>query len=227
MNDEILNKVTGGDGKKAEKFAKFCEYLLSENKKFNITAITERDDVYLKHFFDSLCGKVFFESGKKVLEIGSGGGFPSVPLKIDDESLDFTLVEASAKKCAFLNSVKELLGFSEFRVENARAEDFAKTNEEKFDFVTARAVAKSPVICELTLPCLKVGGRAVFYKNFSKEEITDAERAAKKLNCEIKEVFRYELPGVIGERCVIVIEKKAKCPDGYPRPYNKILKKPL
>lgn len=227
MNDEIISKVTAGDGVKAEKFAKFCEYLLTENKKFNITAITDPDEVYLRHFLDSLCGKPFFKSGSRVLEIGSGGGFPSVPLKIEDESLDFTLVEASAKKCAFLKSVKELLGFSSFRVENSRAEDFAKTHEEEFDFVTARAVANSPVLCELTLPCLKIGGKGVFYKNFSETEISDAGRVAKKLNCELSEVYRYELPGVSGERCVIVVEKKSGCPDGYPRPYNKILKKPL
>lgn len=227
MNDEIITEVTAGDGVKTEKFKKFCEYLLSENKKFNITAITDTDGVYLKHFLDSLCGKVFFESGKKVLEIGSGGGFPSVPLKIYDESLDFTLVEASAKKCAFLTSVKELLGFSAFKVENARAEDFAKNHREEFDFVTARAVANSPVLCELTLPCLKIGGKGVFYKNFSETEITDAERAAKKLNCELIEVYRYELTEVPGERCIIVVQKKAECPAVYPRPYNKILKKTL
>lgn len=227
MSKELLRDVIGRDEVKEGKFARFCEKLLAENEKFNITAIRNEDGVYLKHFCDSLAGKDFFASPSTVLEIGSGGGFPSVPLKINDEGLNFTLVESNAKKCGFLNSVKELLAFDDFNVVNARAEEFALANIEKFDYVTARAVAPSAVLCELALPCLKIGGKGVFYKNFSFEEIESARRAAQKLGANIASVHEYSLDGVDGKRCVIIIEKTKSTPSGYPRAYNKLIKKPL
>lgn len=227
MSKPLLSELIGRDEVKEEKFGMFCAKLLETNRKFNLTAIRDKDGVYLKHFCDSLYGKDFFTSPARVLEIGSGGGFPSVPLKINDEKLDFTLVESNAKKCAFLNEVKTLLAFDGFNVVNARAEEFALLNVEKFDYVTARAVAPSAVLCELTLPCLKKGGRAVFYKNLSESETEGARRAAEKLGCRLVNVCKYSLCGVEGERCVIVIEKIESTPTGYPRAYNKILKKPL
>lgn len=227
MSKELLRDVIGYDKVKEEKFARFCEKLLAENEKFNITAIRDEEGVYSKHFCDSLAGKDFFTSPSTVLEIGSGGGFPSVPLKINDEQLNFTLVESNAKKCGFLNSLKELFDFDGFNVVNGRAEEFALSNIENFDYVTARAVAPSAVLCELTVPCLKIGGKAVFYKNFSFEEIESARRAARKLGAKTVSVHEYSLDGVDGKRCVIIIEKIESTPSGYPRAYNKIIKKPL
>jgi len=225
MNKEAFKAVCGEE--KIERFEKYCDFLLESNKKFNITAITDRDEVRLKHFVDSLSGKKYFPERSKVLEIGSGGGFPSVPLKINDESLMFTLVESNAKKCGFLTEVGKLLNFDDFEVVNARAEEFALKNKEAFDVATARAVAPSAVLCELTLPSVKIGGHAVYYKSFSDEEISAAKRAAEKLGCRLNDVREYELEGVAGKRCLIIIEKIAKTPDGYPRSYNKIVKKPL
>lgn len=210
-----------------EKFERFCDFLLQSNAKFNITAITERNDVFLKHFADSLAGKDYFLPDSSVLEIGSGGGFPSVPLKICRPDLNFTLAESNGKKCGFLKETATLLGFENYNVVNARAEELPQEYKGKFDFVTARAVAGSATLCELTLPYLKIGGKGVFYKNYSEDEIKAAGRAAKKLGCELIAAPEYELSGIDGKRCLIIIEKKTASEPVYPRPYNKILKKPL
>lgn len=215
------------DSVKKEKFKTFCDFLLESNKKFNITAITDRDGVYLKHFADSLAGVDNFSEGANVLEIGSGGGFPSIPLKICRPDLKFTLAESNAKKCNFLKEAGKLLDFDDFTVINSRAEDLPQNFKGKFDAVTARAVAGSSVLCELTIPYLKTGGKAVFYKNYSEKEITDAARAAEKLGAKLIAVQEYELDGIDGERCVMVIEKNTLTDGIYPRVYNKILKKPL
>lgn len=215
------------DSVKKEKFKTFCDFLLESNKKFNITAITDRDGVYLKHFADSLAGVDNFSEGANVLEIGSGGGFPSIPLKICRPDLIFTLAESNAKKCNFLKEAGKLLDFEDFTVINSRAEELPQNFKGKFDAVTARAVAGSSVLCELTIPYLKTGGKAVFYKNYSEKEIADAARAAEKLGAKLIAVQEYELDGIDGERCVILIEKNALTDGIYPRVYNKILKKPL
>lgn len=215
------------DSVKKEKFKTFCDFLLESNKKFNITAITDRDGVYLKHFADSLAGVDNFSEGANVLEIGSGGGFPSIPLKICRPDLKFTLAESNAKKCNFLKEAGKLLDFEDFTVINSRAEELPQNFKGKFDAVTARAVAGSSVLCELTIPYLKTGGKAVFYKNYSEKEIADATRAAEKLGAKLIAVQEYELDGIGGERCVMVIEKNALTDGIYPRVYNKILKKPL
>lgn len=215
------------DSVKKEKFKTFCDFLIESNKKFNITAITDRDGVYLKHFADSLAGVDNFSEGANVLEIGSGGGFPSIPLKICRPDLKFTLAESNAKKCNFLKEAGKLLDFENFTVINSRAEELPQNFKGKFDAVTARAVAGSSVLCELTIPYLKTGGKAVFYKNYSEKEIADAARAAEKLGAKLIAVQKYELDGIDGERCVMVIEKNDLTDGIYPRPYNKILKKTL
>ena len=208
---------------------KFCAYLLENNKKFNLTAIRDEAGVYEKHFADSLTGLKFFKEGGKILEVGSGGGFPSVPLKIANPNLDFTLLEATGKKCAFLNGVKDLFNFDKFEVVNARAEEFANTTaRESYDIVTARAVASLNVLCELCLPFLKVGGVALFYKQESKQEFSEGQMAIKLLGGKIDSVYEYFLPSAKEQtRNIIVIKKVATTPDKYPREYKKILKTPL
>lgn len=214
--------------KQAKDFALFCDFLLENNKKFNLTAIREKNAVYLKHFADSLSGLDYFTGGKKILEIGSGGGFPSVPLKICKPELDFTLVEATGKKCNFLNQVKDLLGFSDFTVINARGEDLSKNGyRDKFDIVTARAVASLCVLLEICAPLLKIGGKCTFYKSVSQSEIDEAQNALKKTGCVINRVVPYSLGDEEQERCLVLIEKVNQTPDIYPREYKQILKKPL
>lgn len=231
MREEFINNEIRIDGKKEEKLKEFCDFLLEENKKYNLTAIREEEGVYIKHFADSLKGTEFFNKEDKIIEVGSGAGFPSIPLKINDENLDLTLIEATNKKCGFLNSVKQKLEFKNFEVICARAEELSRNEKysEIFDKVTARAVAELNVLCELCTPFLKVGGKAVFYKNYSESEIKKAEKALKELNLKIIEIKKYCLNGDenANERAILVIEKTKKTPEKYPREYKKILSKPL
>lgn len=224
-NGIILNE------QKSLKFKTFCDFLLEENSKYNLTAIRSEEGVYLKHFADSLKGAQNFIGENRVLEIGSGAGFPSIPLKINQGELNFTLIESTGKKCAFLKKAGEILGFNNFNVLCGRAEDFAKNPQyiEKFDVVTARAVAELNVLLELCAAFLKVGGKAVFYKNYSESEIKNAANALKTLGLTIESVNKYVLIGDEKnlERAIIVIKKQAKTPEKYPREYKKIISKPL
>lgn len=229
----LINGITVTDEQYNE-YKEFCNFLLRENLKYNVTAIREENQVFIKHFADSLMGKDYFSGGKKIIEIGSGGGFPSVPLKIYNKNLNLTLVEATGKKCEFLKAVKQRLAFENFEVINARCEQLAFNcaYREQFDVVTARAVAELKILLELCVPFLKQGGKCVFYKNYSEEEINSAKNALKELNCAIKEIKKYTLLNVdgeveVGERAVIIVEKSAQTPQKYPREYKKILKRPL
>lgn len=229
----LINGITVTDEQYNE-YKEFCNFLLSENLKYNVTAIREENKVFIKHFADSLMGKNYFSGGEKIIEIGSGGGFPSVPLKIYNKNLNLTLVEATGKKCEFLKAVKQRLAFENFEVINARCEQLAFNcaYREQFDVVTARAVAELKILLELCVPFLKQGGKCVFYKNYSEEEINSAKNALKELNCAIKEIKKYTLLNVDGEveggeRAVIIVEKSALTPQKYPREYKKILKRPL
>lgn len=228
MSEHILEKDYGLSREQLNKFEKFCDFLLENNKRFNLTAIRERDAVYVKHFLDSLKGLEFFSEDCKILEVGSGGGFPSVPLKIANPNFNLTLVEATGKKCVYLNQVKELLGFENFEVLNARCEELVNQGfREKFDIVTARAVASLNVLLELCVPFLKVGAKCVFYKNYSLSEIDEAQNALTKLGCKIVSVNEYTLYSESEKRCILIIQKTSKTPEVYPREYKKILKNPL
>lgn len=245
MNDIFLNNGIKLSGEKLEKFACFYKFLTEENEKYNLTAIKSEKGVYLKHFADSLIGAEFFVDNSRVLEVGSGAGFPSIPQKINNESLNFTLIEATGKKCAFLRAAGEKLNFNNFFVLQGRAEVLAKSENyrEKFDIVTARAVARLNELLEFTVPFLKVGGKLVLYKNYSLSEINEAKTALKTLNCEITDIKKYVLNGdekenaennIVcekdenkNERAVIIIKKKEKTPEKYPREYKQIIKKPL
>ena len=207
----------------------FCDFLLEKNKQFNLTAIRDKAEFFEKHLADSLKGSSFFSDGKRILEVGSGGGFPSLPLKLNNRELDFTLLEATGKKCAFLNEVKNNFALDKLEVVNARAEEYSRTSaRESFDIVTARAVASLNVLCELCLPFLKVGGRAVFYKQKSQSEFNEGKRAIEILGGKWVDSFSYTLASSPeSERVIIVIEKIKNTPEKYPREYKKIAKSPL
>ena len=234
MNDLFLINGISVDSEKYKDYKAFCDFLLSENLKYNVTAIREEKQVFIKHFADSLIGKDNFCAGEKIIEIGSGGGFPSVPLKLYNKDLNLTLVEATGKKCEFLKAVKKRFDFKNFEVINARCEQLALNCEyrEMFDKVTARAVAELRILLELCVPFLKTGGKCVFYKNYSEDEINSANKALKELKCVIKEIKKYTLLNDEGskeggERAVIIVEKYDSTPQKYPREYKKILKSPL
>ncbi len=211
-----------------EKFLTYEKLLTEYNKKFNLTSITDSYGIYVKHFLDSVKGANLFNNGDKIIEIGSGGGFPSVPLKIFNPELNFTLIEATGKKCVFLNEVKRVLGFDKFEIINARCEDLAKKQgfRENFDKVTARAVAPMSALCEYCLPFLKTGGEFIAYKSGEQQELSEAERAGKILGGTIKKIIPYSLPQDIN-RAFIIIEKIFPTDKKYPRGQGKERSKPL
>ncbi len=219
------NKI---NGEYREKFELFRETLLEYNNKFNLTAITDEKGVYVKHFLDSVVGESFFKEGAYVAEIGSGGGFPSVPLKILREDLRFVLIESTAKKCGYLQAVVDKLGLKDVRVENLRAEDAGKDKffREKFDVCVARAVARMNTLAEYCMPLVKVGGRFIAYKGDCEEELKEAENAVKLLGGESERVESYTLSE--GEKRTLVIIKKVKpTPLKYPRGQGKERKCPI
>ena len=185
--------------------------------------------MYIKHFFDSIQPQKYFPKGAKVVEIGSGGGFPSVPLKIIRDDLSFTLIESTGKKCEYLRHVVDKLGFSGVQVLNIRAEDGGKDKNlrEKFDVATARAVARLNTLCEYCLPFVKIGGRFIAYKGDADDEINESLNAIKTLGGEIEKIEKYDLPEGFGKRTVIVIKKVKSTPEKYPRGRGLERKKPL
>ena len=225
IKEEKINLIA----KQEEKFEKFCKILKEYNEKFNLTSITDDEGIYEKHFTDSLKGEEFFPLNAEVIEIGSGGGFPSVPLKIARDDLSFTLLEATEKKCGYLRIVGKELGFENFNVVCGRAEEFGKKGEfrEKFDVATARAVARLNVLCEYCLPFVKKGGYFVAYKGDAEEEIKEAEKAVEILGGKIVEIKDFVLSEKSGRRNIIVIKKERETPSEYPRLNGAIKKKPL
>lgn len=225
---ELLKQITKCNN--VDNFVDFYNYFVESARQFNLTSILDQKEIVIKHFEDSLKGLMFFENNKKVVEIGSGGGFPSVPLKIENPSLDFTLIEATKKKCDYLNGVKNLLNFDKFNVVNGRAEELSKSSlyRESFDYAVARAVAPLNILVEYLVPYLKVGGFAICYKGSNYlEELKNAEHAFIELGCEISEVYAYSLSENYGEHAIIKILKKAKTKDKYPRNEGRIRKQPL
>ena len=225
IKEEKINLIA----KQEEKFEKFCKILKEYNEKFNLTSITDDEGIYEKHFTDSLKGEEFFPLNAEVIEIGSGGGFPSIPNKILREDLNFTLVEATEKKCEFLSVVVKKLNLKNVRIINGRAEELGndKNYREKFDYCIARAVARLNVLSEYCLPFVKVNGKLVAYKGNAAEETEEAKSAIDVLGGKITNVYEFSLPNDEGKRNVIEIEKIKNTPSLYPRANGKIKKKPL
>lgn len=229
MNDILKRQGFSLTEKTEKKLELFKDILKEYNAKFNLTSITDDEDIYEKHFADSLKGEEFFPYGANVLEVGSGGGFPSVPLKIAREDLNFTLTEATEKKCVYLKTVGEKLGFDKFSVINGRAEELGKEERfrEKYDTVTARAVARLNVLSEYCLPFVKVGGYFVAYKGDAEEEIKEALPAIEILGGKIENIKKFVLSDKSGVRNIVVIKKVKSTPKEYPRKNADIKKKPL
>lgn len=215
-------------GELKERFEAFKNLLLEYNNKFNLTAITDEKDIYIKHFLDCAAGDMFFGEGVSVVEIGSGGGFPSIPLKLLRGDLKFTLVESTGKKCLYLQEVVDKLKLDCVQVVNARAEELAKDKKyrEKFNVCTARAVARLNTLCEYCLPFVKVGGSFIAYKGSNKDELKEAEKAIEILGGKLYRKENYVLPD--GEvRLIIEIKKVKPTPEKYPRGQGKERKSPI
>ena len=212
---------------KKEKLKLFLNILKEWNEKFNLTSIKDDKEIEIKHFEDSLKGVFLFPENSSVVEIGSGGGFPSIPVMIEREDLKFTLVESVGKKCEFLKYAIEKLSLNAV-VLNKRAEDLGKDKNyrESFDVVTARAVANMQTLSEYTLPLVKKGGVFIAYKSVN-NEMDLAKNAVKILGGKLKKEYKYNLSNDLGERVIYVIEKIENTPDKYPRGNGKERSKPL
>lgn len=202
----------------------YFDYLVTENEKYNLTAITERDDVYVKHFADSILGSVAVPPNATLCDIGSGAGFPSLPLKISRPDISVTLVDSLEKRINFTKTLCDMLNVkADFHHE--RAEDFSKTHSEQFDVATARAVAALPVLLEYTAQIVKIGGIVLAYKT-DESEIETSANACKTLGLKYEKSCKYVLPDG-SNRCLLVFCKIAHTPAKYPRGQNKPRKQPL
>lgn len=211
-------------------FEIYYNELVEVNKYMNLTAITEKNEVYNKHFLDSLeIVRAIDASGKFTLcDVGSGAGFPSIPLAIVSDNVEVTIIDALNKRITFLNSLVKKLQLENVIALHKRAEDFAKEKREAFDVVTARAVARLNVLAELCLPLVKLGGLFIAMKGQSgSEELNEAQSALKTLGGEVIDTIEFDLPNDAGKREIIVVKKVKKTPQKYPRIFAKIKEKPL
>ncbi len=229
INAYVKEKLNQIEVEKQEKFSAFSALLSEYNKRYNLTAIVEEKDVLFKHFLDSAVGEFLFLQNARVLEVGSGAGFPSLVLKILRPDLQFTLIESISKKCEFLKVAVKELNLNGVEVLNARAEDLArdKNYRENYDAVCARAVAAMNTLSEYCLPFVKKGGVLIAYKGCDEEEIKSAQNAVKILGGKIKKIYSYELPENYGQRSLICVEKIKNTPEKYPRGNGKERKQPL
>ena len=210
----------------AQKYYKLYEFLVAYNENVNLTAITEFSDVIVKHFVDSVLPFTLVEvkEGASFIDVGTGAGFPSIPLMIYRSDLKGTLLEALNKRCVFLEKACELVGVKATIV-HGRAEDYAKEKRGQFDIATARAVAAMPVLSEYCMPYVKKGGTFVALKSVN-EEITDSENAIKLLGGKLVKQTDYSIANGDNRR-LFVIEKISDTPTKYPRNPSMIKKKPL
>ena len=211
------------DENQLQKFDKYYHYLVECNEKFNLTAITEENEVYIKHFVDSLLGQAFIKTGATVCDGVAVAGFPSVPLKILRNDLKVTMVDSLNKRVNFLKEVGALIDI-EVNACHDRAEDFAKTNREKYDVAVARAVAPLAVLLEYLAPLVRVGGKVLAYKT-DESELETAQNAIKTLGLKLKNAHHFSLEDA--NRCVLEFEKVKHTPALYPRGQNKPRKNPL
>jgi len=209
-----------------EKLLKLYEFLVEYNEKVNLTAITDFEEVVVKHFVDSILpfSKLNIDKGASFIDVGTGAGFPSIPLLIYRPDLEGTLLEALNKRCVFLEAACELVGVKA-KVIHGRAEDYAKDNREQFDIATARAVAAMPVLCEYCLPYVKAGGRFIALKSVN-ENYDESENAIKILGGKTEQILDYEITNGDSRR-LFVIKKISQTPTKYPRNPSMIKKKPL
>lgn len=214
---------------KLSKLDKYYDLLVEWNEKINLTAITKKEDVYLKHFYDSLTLIKGYDLTKtiKVCDVGTGAGFPGIVLKIFFDNLDITLLDALNKRINFLNTVIEELNLKNIKAVHSRAEEFAKNNIEEFDLVTSRAVAKLNILNELCIPMLKIGGYFIPMKANIDEELEKSKNSIKILNGNIENIITFNLPIEGSIRNLVIIKKISKTDNKYPRKFDKISKNPL
>lgn len=221
--NDITNEVL-------DKLYMYYQMLIESSKVMNLTTITELEDVYIKHFYDSLLlSKVVnLNSNLTLADVGTGAGFPGLVLKIAYPDLEITLIEPTTKRCHFLQKVIDTLGLQKIKILNERSENLPLNLRNSFDLVTARAVASLNILSEICVPYVKVNGLFVALKGSNyQEEIDKNLHAEQLLKIKIKQIDNFDLPNNAGKRAIISYQKTKETPNLYPRLYAKIKQKPL
>ncbi len=231
MYTQIFSQLVDNDvlADSLNKFQTYYKELITYNEKVNLTAITDEQEVFIKHFFDSCLSQKNIPQFAKVIDIGTGAGFPGVPLKIVRGDIQLTLVDSLNKRIAFLNELKEKLKIK-YDTYHSRAEDFSLNikHREQYDVAVSRAVAKLNTLAEYCLPLVKVGGIFISYKAGDiDQEINESKNALKVLGGEIVKIEKLNLPSNFGERSLVIIKKIKNTPNKYPRNKNLPKLKPL
>ncbi len=217
------------DTSRAEALEAFARAMLQKNEVMNLTRITEETAVAQLHLLDSAVLLTLADfKGKRVCDVGTGAGFPGMPLRILEDDFDLVLLDSLDKRIAWLRQQCEAMGLQRVDCVHARAEEFAAAEKERFDIVSSRAVANLRMLAELCLPLVKVGGLFLAMKSVeSDEELHEAENAIKRLGGTLKKTVDYTIPTSDVTHRLLIIEKTAPTPKGYPRAFAKIKKNPL
>ncbi len=212
----------------ANKLEIYATFLLEYNTHTNLTAIKTKEEVYLKHFYDSLTlTKIANFENQNILDIGTGAGFPGLVLAIVFPKLNVTLLDSNNKKITFLKECIQKLNLNNVEVIYSRAEDFTKNKREYYDYVTSRAVAELRILLEISIPSLKINGYFLGMKGNVEEELKSSANALEKLKSKLIQKEELELPNMGGHRTLLKIKKESVTENIYPRTYDKIKKKPL
>lgn len=212
------------DEDKVDTLEAYYDAVVEANKEFNLTAITGKDEFVVKHLIDSIAGVPFIPENAKLIDVGSGGGFPSFPIASVRSDVEVTALDSTAKKMNFVSSTARFLGVKNLKTVSGRAEEM-KELFGTFDMVTARAVSALPILLEICSPLIKVGGLMMAYKT-DESELDLSQSALKALNMTHKNTFSFNLPNG-DRRCILLLEKTAPTPKQYPRQYGQIKKRPL
>lgn len=215
--------------KQIEKYYNYMNLLLEWNEKINLTAIIEPREIILKHFVDSLTIAKYIKDDEKLIDVGTGAGFPGIPLSIVKENTDIVLLDSLNKRINFLEEVKENLKLENITTIHGRAEEFGKNKNEreKYDIATSRAVAPLNILLEYLLPLVKVGGRAICMKGSNIEEIENAKNALEILGGQIEKIEEITLPNSDIKRNIIIVKKVKNTPSKYPRKPGTPSKEPI
>ncbi len=227
--DEVQLVITNGQ---LEKFDIYFNRLIETNKVMNLTAITDPVEVCIKHFIDSIIISKYIElpDSSKVIDIGTGAGFPGIPLAIIFDNVDFTLVDSLNKRIKFLDDISEDLGLKNVSTRHGRFENLGQVKEfrAQYDFALSRAVAPLNVLLEYTIPFLKVNAKFISYKSvLADQELTEATNAMKLLKCSLSNQFSYRLPEINDERVLLEFLKNGSTEKKYPRKAGTPKRKPL
>lgn len=214
--------------KEVEQFYEYMNSLLEWNEKINLTAITDPKEVILKHFIDSITIQKYIQKENSVVDVGTGAGFPGIPLNIVNNEAKYTLVDSLNKRIKFLDEIIDKLNLKNIETVHSRAEDFAKENRETYDVATSRAVAALNVLLEYLLPLVKVGGLCICMKGSNvQEEIEASSNALKILGGQIEKVEQITLPDSDIIRNIVIVRKVTKTSSKYPRKAGLPSKEPL